>query len=155
MIKPINNISLIVPEGSNLTTSQKKVAIGITKELDDMKLKKDRHFLIKPLENDVVELSEIIKVKDERNGNVVWNKDDSLYIGEYSEKQPFKSKDYLEAVARPWKDVLRLLALTVAGALALIAARYPFRSIAIDKNSTQQVEKVVTTIAKDSLKIIK
>ena len=153
MIKPINNVSLIVPEGSNLTTSQKKVAIGITKELDDMKLKKDRHFLIKPLENDVVELSEIIKVKDERNGNVVLNKDDLLYIGEYSEKHPFKSKDYLKAIAETYKYLLGLIGLTVAGALLLIGAGLALKGIG--ENSTQQVEKVVTTIAKDSLKIIK
>lgn len=149
MIKPINNVSLIVPEGSNLTTSQKKVAIGITKELDDMKLKKDRHFLIKPLENDVVELSEIIKVKDERNGNVVFNKDDLLYIGEYSEKQPFKSKDYLKAIAETYKYLLGLIGLTVAGALLLIGVG--FTLIGNRENSTQQVEKVIT-MAKDSLK---
>lgn len=149
MIKPINNVSLIVPEGSNLTTSQKKVAIGITKELDDMKLKKDRHFLIKPLENDVVELSEIIKVKDERNGNVVLNKDDLLYIGEYSEKQPFKSKDYLKAIAETYKYLLGLIGLTVAGALLLIGVG--FTLIGNRENSTQQVEKVIT-MAKDSLK---
>ena len=156
MIKPTNNISfkaLIVPEDSSLTDSQKRVAVGIRKELGDME--KNVHFLVKPLEDDIVELSRIIKVKDERNGNVVWNKDDLLYIGEYSEKHPFKSKDYLEAVASSWKNVLRLLALTVAGALALIAVSLRSRPIAIDKNSTQQVEKAVTTIAKDSLKIIK
>ena len=158
MIKSINNISnisLMVPEGLNLTTSQKKVATSISKELNDMKLEKDRHFLIKPLEDDVVELSEVLKVKYKTNDTVDCKNDDLLYIGEYSEKQPFKSKDYLKAVARSWGDVLRLLALTVAGALALIAASPTSRSIAIDKNSTQQVEKVVTTIAKDSLKIIK
>ena len=155
MIKPINNISLIVPEGLNLTTSQKKVATSISKELNDMKLEKDRHFLIKPLEDDVVELSEVLKVKYKTNGTVDCKNDDLLYIGEYSEKHPFKSKDYSKAVARSWGDVLRLLALTVAGALAVIAASLRSRPIAIDKNSTQQVEKVVTTIAKDSLKIIK
>ena len=158
MIKSINNISnisLIVPEGLNLTTSQKKVATSISKELNDMKLEKDRHFLIKPLEDDVVELSEVLKVKYKTNDTVDCKNDDLLYIGEYSEKQPFKSKDYLKAVARSWGDVLRLLALTVAGALALIAASLRSRPIPIDKNSTQQVEKVVTTIAKDSLKIIK
>ena len=149
MIKPINNISLIVPEGSNLTTSQKKVAIGITKELDDMKLEKDRHFLIKPLENDVVELSEIIKVKNVTNDTVDWDNRDSLYIGEYSEKQPFKSKDYLKAIAKPYKDLLILIGLTVTGALIMIGGALAHRGIR--ENSTQQVEKVIT-MAKDSLK---
>ena len=149
MIKPINNISLIVPEGSNLTTSQKKVAIGITKELDDMKLEKDRHFLIKPLENDVVELSEIIKVKNVTNDTVDWDNRDSLYIGEYSEKQPFKSKDYLKAIAKPYKDLLMLIGITVTGALIMIGGA--LAHIGIRENSTQQVEKVIT-MAKDSLK---
>ena len=154
MIKPTNNISfkaLIIPEDSSLTDSQERVTVGIRKELGDME--KNGHFLVKPLEDDIVELSQIIKVKDERNGNVVWNKDDLLYIGEYSEKHPFKSKDYLKAIAQPYKDLLMLIGITVTGALIMIGGA--LAHIGIRENSTQQVEKVVTTIAKDSLKIIK
>ena len=70
MIKAINSTnfkSVIIPKYPKLSESQEKVVDDIKTKLGDKAEKK--HFLITPLKDDVVELSEVYNVK--KIGNVI------------------------------------------------------------------------------------
>ena len=69
MIKAINSTnfkSVIIPKYPKLSESQEKVVEDIRTKLGDQAEKK--HFLITPLKDDVVELSQVYNVKNIGNG---------------------------------------------------------------------------------------
>lgn len=154
MIKAINSTnfkSVIVPKYPKLSESQEKVVEDIRTKLGDKAEK--NHFLISPLKDDVVELSEVYNVREVGTG--IGKKirySDPLLIGRYNEETPFEMSDYKKVHKEQLKDFLGLVgfvALFMAGMLGFMFAitnKKPFQS--------QETEKVVN-MTKDSLQTLK
>ena len=154
MLQQINNInfkSIYYGGDSDFSESQKKV-------VDDIKIKlgktvDDNNFLIKALNHDVVELSEIKDVKTVGTGidkKIEFSK--GVFIGKYDEKHPFEREDYSSALKERARGFSALVVLALIY-FAAIFALMPWKK----NNSeavTQQAEKVVTT-AKDSLQMVR
>ena len=154
MIKAINSTnfkSVIVSKYPKLSESQEKVLEDIRTKLGDKA--EEKHFLITPLKDDVVELSQVYNVKNIGIGiNKKVQYSDPLFIGRYNEEHPFEMNDYKKVHKEQLKDFLGLVgfvALFMTGMLGFMFAitnKKPFQS--------QETEKVVN-MAKDSLQTLK
>ena len=169
MIKAINSTnfkSVIVPKYPKLSESQEKVLEDIRIKLGDKAEKK--HFLITPLKDDVVELSEVYNVREVGTG--IGKKirySDPLLIGRYNEETPFEMNDYKKVHKEQLKDLLGLLGFVtifMAGLLGFMFAitnKKPFQSqetekvVNMTKDSLQNVKQDSLNFAKESLKVLK
>lgn len=148
-INSINFKSIIVPKYQTLSDSQEKVLKDIQTKLGD-KAKK-QHFLIKPLQNDIVELSKVRNVKNVGNGidkKVQYS--DELFIGKYDEEHPFKIKDLQDVQKEQFKGLLGVLAPTL-----LIIGIILMSSLGLKKQPQEQTTEKIVNMAKDSLQKLK
>ena len=152
MIKAINSTnfkSVIVPKYPKLSESQEKVLEDIRTKLGDKAEKK--HFLITPLKDDVVELSQVYNVKNIGNGiDKKIQYSDSLLIGRYNEETPFEMKDLKTVQKEQLKSLLGVLAPTF-----LIISIILMSTFGSKKQSQEQTLEKVETVAKDSLQKLK
>lgn len=154
MINSISNINFKavgLVKQSQFSESQRKVAEDIQKRLGKKGERYD--FIIEPLSNDIVELSEVYRVKEVGAGiDKCIQYSNPLLIGRYDENHPFEMKDYKQ-VHRDLDSRLFgmfTLAATFFAAVLLLAPLDRAKKDAVVK----QPEKVVT-VAKDSLKTLK
>ena len=154
MIKVISSTnfkSVIVPKYPKLSESQEKVLEDIRIKLGDKAEKK--HFLITPLKDNVVELSQVYNVKNIGTGiNKKVQYSDPLFIGRYNEEHPFEMNDYKKVHKEQLKDLGSLLSFICFFLPAMLGLMF----VTTNKHQakTQQTEKV-TTMAKDSLQNVK
>ena len=152
MIKAINSTnfkSVIVPKYPKLSESQEKVLEDIRTKLGDKAEKK--HFLITPLKDDVVELSQVYNVKNIGNGiDKKIQYSDSLLIGRYNEETPFEMSDLKTVQKEQLKSLLGVLAPTF-----LIIGIILMSTFGSKKQSQEQTLEKVETVAKDSLQKLK
>ena len=152
MIKAINSTnfkSVIVPKYPKLSESQEKVLEDIRTKLGDKAEKK--HFLITPLKDDVVELSQVYNVKNIGNGiDKKIQYSDSLLIGRYNEETPFEMNDLKTVQKEQLKSLLGVLAPTF-----LIIGIILMSTFGSKKQSQEQALEKVETVAKDSLQKLK
>ena len=152
MIKAINSTnfkSVIVPKYPKLSETQEKVLEDIRIKLGDKAEKK--HFLITPLKDDVVELSEVYNVKNIGNGiDKKIQYSDSLLIGRYNEETPFEMSDLKTVQKEQLKSLLGVLAPTF-----LIIGIILMSTFGSKKQSQEQTLEKVETVAKDSLQKLK
>ena len=152
MIKVISSTnfkSVIVPKYPKLSESQEKVLEDIRTKLGDKAEKK--HFLITPLKDDVVELSQVYNVKNIGNGiDKKIQYSDSLLIGRYNEETPFEMNDLKTVQKEQLKSLLGVLAPTF-----LIIGIILMSTFGSKKQSQEQALEKVETVAKDSLQKLK
>lgn len=152
MIKAINSTnfkSVIVPKYPKLSESQEKVLEDIRTKLGDKAEKK--HFLITPLKDDVVELSQVYNVKNIGNGiDKKIQYSDSLLIGRYNEETPFEMNDLKTVQKEQLKSLLGVLAPTF-----LIIGIILMSTFGSKRQSQEQALEKVETVAKDSLQKLK
>lgn len=152
MIKAINSTnfkSVIVPKYPKLSESQEKVLEDIRTKLGDKAEKK--HFLITPLKDDVVELSQVYNVKNIGNGiDKKIQYSDSLLIGRYNEETPFEMNDLKTVQKEQLKSLLGVLAPTF-----LIIGIILMSTFGSKKQSQEQALEKVETVAKGSLQKLK
>ena len=152
MIKAINSTnfkSIIVPKYPKLSESQEKVVDDIKTKLGDKVEKK--HFLITPLKDDVVVLSEVYDVK--KIGNGIDKKiqySNSTFIGKYNEEHPFEIGDFKAIQKEELKDLLSVLAPTL-----LIISIILMSALGLKKQPQEQTLEKVEIVAKDSLQTLK
>ena len=152
MVNAINNVNfkaIYTPRFTKFSDSQQRVYEDIQNKLKD----KRTNFLVESAENDSVNLSEIIGVKETGVGldkKISYKR--AIKIGRYDENCLFEMKDYKKYIKEQVNDLLGLLAF--AG--IFISGMLGFMYIAANKKPdvTQQTEKVVN-MAKDSLQTLK
>ena len=152
MIKAINSTnfkSVIVPKYPKLSETQEKVLEDIRIKLGDKAEKK--HFLITPLKDDVVELSEVYNVKNIGNGiDKKIQYSDSLLIGRYNEETPFEMSDLKTVQKEQLISLLGVLAPTL-----LIIGTILMSTFGLKKQPQEQTLEKFETVAKDSLQTLK
>lgn len=149
VVNSINFKSVIVPKYPPLSDSQEKVLKDIRTKLGD-KAKK-QHFLIKPLQNDIVELSKVHNVKNVGSGidkKVQYS--DKLFIGKYDEEHPFEIEDLHTVQKEQLKSLLGVLAPTM-----LIIGIILISAFGSKKQPQEQTVEKTTIMAKDSVNIAK
>ena len=149
VVNSINIKSVIVPKYRPLSDSQEKVLKDIRTKLGD-KAKK-QHFLIKPLQNDIVELSKVHNVKNVGSGidkKVQYS--DELFIGKYDEEHPFEIEDLHTVQKEQLKSLLGVLAPTM-----LIIGIILISAFGLKKQPQEQTVEKTTIMAKDSVNIAK
>ena len=160
MINPVSNISFKAfkfwgPNYPELTESQKEIKEDIASKLvvrrEETNGKFDnRHFYIKPLDKDTIELSELFSVKEFDAGkrkNIKYS--DQLVIGEYDKKNPFKIEDYDKAIKEDTKKTVFGFLAQIIGATAILMVA--FISAFADKQTMPAKVDKVTTVVKDSV----
>ena len=138
---------------SKFTKSQNRVADDIEFKLGKYSKKKD--FVIEPLDNDVVELSEVACIKSYENYIEYVN---PKAIGKYNEKQPFEIEDYKKIKDNRDSNLLAMCLFT-----GLYFAGFIFLAIPADRAEVErQAKKVVATtmdslqkVTKDTLQLTK
>ena len=153
MLNSINNINFKGVFSSRKTpfnNAQKTIFENIKTELGDEK--KYTNFLVKPADNDSVQLSMIYGVKKLKIGadeKIVYTK--KTYIGTYNKEKPFKLKDYYKVMYQEAKDIAGALAVGILGVGMLLGGIF----VSINKKITTkpQIENVVN-ITKDSIQSI-
>ena len=152
MVNAINNVnfkSVIITKYPPLSDSQEKVVRDIQTKLGDKAEKK--HFLITPLKDDVVELSQVYNVKNTGSGidkKVQYS--DPLFIGRYNEEHPFEIDDLKTIQKEQLKSLLGVLAPTV-----LIIGIILISALGLKKQPQEQSLEKITTMAKDSMQTLK
>ena len=162
MIQPINNINfkaVRLVHNSKFSESQKNVAKDIQAKLGEKGEKRD--FVIEPLENDVVELSEVYNVKEKGVGiDKYIEYSNPLLIGRYNEAYPFNCGDYLDKIKELNKDIIKFIVTSVAaiGFICLGGFLMTPKSNKVIKQSENIVTTVkdfVKNVTKDSLKLFR
>ena len=149
VVNSINFKSVIVPKYPKLSESQEKVLEDIRTKLGDKAEKK--HFLITPLKDDVVELSQVHNVKNIGNGiDKKIQYSDSLLIGRYNEETPFEIEDLHTVQKEQLKSLLGVLAPTM-----LIIGIILISAFGLKKQPQEQVAEKAAIITKDSMNIAK
>ena len=145
---------------SKFTKSQNRVADDI--ELKLAKYSKRKDFVIEPLDNDIVELSEICCPK--LDGNYIEYINPEI-IGKYSEEHPFDIEDYKDV--RNERDAgcvgILLVALLYFATFIFIAVpsdrarleRQAKKAVTNTIDSLQKVTKDTLQLTKDSLRMFK
>ena len=171
MINPVSNVSFKAikfyePRYPELTESQEEIKEDIVAKFKQRKEETNgkfdnRHFYIKPLDKDTIELSELFRVKEIDAGkrkNIKFS--NPLVIGEYDKKNPFKIEDYDRVTKEDVKQNLLGCFAQLACCLAIIAIPLFMRTS--KTSSTSQTEKVskvvkdsVQKVAKDTLQLFK
>ena len=171
MINPVSNVSFKAikfyePRYPELTESQEEIKEDIVAKFKQRKEETNgkfdnRHFYIKPLDKDTIELSELFRVKEIDAGkrkNIKFS--NPLVIGEYDKKNPFKIEDYDRVAKEDAKQNLLGCFAQLACCLAIIALPLFMRTC--KTSSTAQTEKVSTVVkdsvqnvAKDTLQLFK
>lgn len=159
MINPVSNVSFKAikfyePRYPELTESQEEIKEDIVAKFKQRREETNgkfdnRHFYIKPLDKDTIELSELFRVKEIDAGkrkNIKFS--NPLVIGEYDKKNPFKIEDYDRVTKEDAKQNLLGCLAQLALCLAIIAIPLFMRTS--KSNSSVQTEKA-TTVVKDSV----
>ena len=152
MITSVNNINfkaIGLIEQSKFSDSQMAVVRDIQAKLGEKTKKND--YIIKPLENDIVELTQVSSLKKIGDGTVQYS-NPLLYIGRYDKNYPFEIKDIKNAYKQITKFILWNL--SIISSLLPIALGLIFVTSYKKEPIKSQTEKVVT-IAKDSLQTVK
>ena len=147
-VNSINFKAIVLIEQSKFSDSQMAVVRDIQAKLGEKTKKND--YIIKPLENDIVELSQIGSFKKKGDGTVQYS--DPLYIGKYDKNHPFEIKDIKNTYKQLAKFILQNLSILYS--LLPIALGLVFVTSYKKEPIKAQTEKVVT-VAKDSLQTIK
>ena len=171
MINPVSNVSFKAikfyePRYPELTKTQEEIKEDIVAKFKQRREETNgkfdnRHFYIKPLDKDTIELSELFRVKEIDAGkrkNIKFS--NPLVIGEYDKKNPFKIEDYDRVTKEDAKQNLLGCLAQLALCLAIIAIPLCMRTS--KSNSSVQTEKVSTVVkdsvqnvAKDTLQLFK
>ena len=159
MINPVSNVSFKAikfyePRYPELTESQEEIKEDIVAKFKQRRQETNgkfdnRHFYIKPLDKDTIELSELFRVKEIDAGkrkNIKFS--NPLVIGEYDKKNPFKIEDYDRVTKEDAKQNLLGCFAQLLCFLAIIAIPLCMRTS--KSNSSVQTEKA-TTVVKDSV----
>lgn len=151
MLNSVNSINfkaIGLIEQSKFSDSQMAVVRDIQAKLGEKTKKND--YIIKSLENDIVELSQVSSLKKIGDGTVQYS--NPLYIGRYDKNYPFEIKD----IKNTYKQITKfiLLNLSILSSLLPIALGLIFVTSYKKEPIKSQTEKVVT-IAKDSLQTVK
>lgn len=154
MIKPLNNISfkaVRLVHNSQFSKSQKNVAEDIQTKLGKKGEEKD--FVIEPLADDIVELSEVYNVKEKGVGvDKYIEYSNPLLIGRYNEENLFNYEDYTGKIKELYKDVAKMIASSIA-TIGLICLGF-FLLTPKPNKAVKQAERV-EILAKDSLQTLK
>ena len=159
MINPVSNVSFKAikfyePRYPELTESQEKIKEDIVAKFKQRREETNgkfdnRHFYIKPLDKDTIELSELFRVKEIDAGkrkNIKYS--DKLVIGEYDKNHPFEIEDYDRVSKETNKQNMLGCLAQLACFLAIITG--PLCTLPRKTSSTVQTEKV-STVVKDSI----
>ena len=144
----INNInfgSVWRVKQSKFTKSQNRLADDI--ELKLAKYSKKRDFVIEPLHNDVVELSELYN--HERNEKYVQYNNPKV-IDKYSNNQPFEIEDFEKVKGASRGDLLATFLFAGLDFASFISLAVP-----ADRAKAKRQAKKVATVVKDSLQPLK
>ena len=148
----ISNIGNNINFGSICRVKQAKFTKLQNRVADDIELKlakysKKNDFVIEPLDNDIVELSEVYNL--EKNEKYVKYNNPKV-VGKYSNNQPFEIEDYEKVKDAGRGDLLAMLLF-----IGLYFAGFVFLAVPLDRVKGESQAKKVTTIAKDSLQTLK
>ena len=160
MINPVSNVSFKAikfyePRYPELTKTQEEIKEDIVAKFKQRREETNgkfdnRHFYIKPLDKDTIELSELFRVKEIDAGkrkNIKFS--NPLVIGEYDKKNPFKIEDYDKAIKEDTKKTVFGFLAQIIGATAILMVA--FISAFADKQTMPAKVDKVTTVVKDSV----
>lgn len=160
MIQSINNINfkaIRLVKQSKFSESQKNIANDIQSKLG--KKAKRNDFVIEPLEQDVVELSEVYNVKEKGVGiNKYIEYDNPMLIGRYDKEHPFNFDDYINKVKEVNKQTINALLGTIGyiGLVCLmlfLANPKPNKAINQTKDTITAVKDSIQNTGKDTVDI--